>query len=151
MVSIAKRYVDPTQDFFELVSDGNVSLLKAVNKFDFSRGNKFSTYATWAIMKNFARTLHDAARHRDRFCTNDSEMFNYTEDPRADQYEQESAQIRRESQVKSILERLDERERQIVTSAFWPHRRPEADDVDSKSELRWESPKSGSGNSRLVR
>ena len=60
----------------------------------------------------------DAARHSDRFCTNDSEKFNNTEDPRADQYEQESAQIRRESQVKSILERLDERERQIVTARF---------------------------------
>ena len=56
VVSIAKRYVGPTQDFFELVSDGNISLLRAVDKFDFSRGNKFSTYATWAIMKNFART-----------------------------------------------------------------------------------------------
>jgi len=118
VVSISKRYVRPTQDFFELVSDGNVSLLRAVNKFDFSRGNKFSTYATWAIMKNFARTLHDAARHRDRFCTNHSEMFSYTEDVRVDQYDQESAQIQRESQVKGILERLDERERQIVTARF---------------------------------
>ena len=118
VVSVSKRYVRPTRDFFELVSDGNVSLLRAVNKFDFSRGNKFSTYATWAIMKNFARTLHDAARHRDRFCTNHSEMFSYTEDVRVDQYEQESAQIQRKSQVKSILERLDERERQIVTARF---------------------------------
>jgi len=118
VVSIAKRQIRPTRNFFELVSDGNVSLLRAVNKFDFSRGNKFSTYATWAIMKNFARTLHDAARHRDRFCTNHSEMFSYTEDVRVDQYDQESAQIQRESQVKGILERLDERERQIVTARF---------------------------------
>ena len=118
VVSISKRYVRPMQDFFELVSDGNVSLLRAVNKFDFSRGNRFSTYATWAIVKNFARTLHDAARHRDRFCTNHSEMFSYTEDVRVDQYDQESAQIQRESQVKGILERLDERERQIVTARF---------------------------------
>ena len=118
VVSIAKRYVRPTQDFFELVSDGNMSLLRAVDKFDFSRGNKFSTYATWAIMKNFARTFHDANRHRDRFRTSHSEMFSYTEDVRADQYEQESAQIQRESQVERILGRLDERERQIVTARF---------------------------------
>jgi RNA polymerase primary sigma factor/RNA polymerase sigma factor len=117
-VSIAKRYVRPTHDFFELVSDGNVSLLRAVNKFDFSRGNKFSTYATWAIMKNFSRTLHDATRHSERFCTNDTERFSYSEDRRTDQYEQESAQMLRESQVKSILARLDERERQIVTARF---------------------------------
>ena len=118
VVSIAKRYAAPPQDFFEMVSDGNMSLLRAVEKFDFSRGNKFSTYATWAIMKNFARTLHDAARHRDRFSTSQSEMFSYTEDVRPDPYEQESAQIRRESQVERLLKRLNERERQIVTARF---------------------------------
>ena len=57
VVSIAKRYVGPAEDFFELVSDGNLSLIRAVEKFDVSRGNRFSTYATWAIMKNFARTI----------------------------------------------------------------------------------------------
>jgi RNA polymerase primary sigma factor len=118
VVSIAKRYVGPTQDFFELVSDGNVSLLRAADKFDFSRGNKFSTYATWAIMKNFSRTLYDAARYRDRFSTSHSAELSCAEDVRADQFEQESAQIRRESQVERILGRLDPRERQIVTARF---------------------------------
>ena len=118
VVSISKGYVRPTQDFFELVSDGNVSLLRAVEKFDYSRGNKFSTYASWAIIKNFIRTFQDANRHNDRFNTNHSEIFSYTEDPRVDQYDLESAQVQRESQVKSILGRLDERERQIVTARF---------------------------------
>jgi RNA polymerase primary sigma factor/RNA polymerase sigma factor len=118
VVSIAKRHVGPAQDFFELVSDGNMSLLRAANKFDFSRGNRFSTYATWAIMKNFARTIHAAARHRDRFCTNHSEMFSYTEDVHTDPNEQETSQIKRESQVEKLLNRLDERERQIVTARF---------------------------------
>ena len=49
VVSIAKRYVGPARDFFELVSDGNMSLIRAAEKFDVSRGNKFSTYASWAI------------------------------------------------------------------------------------------------------
>jgi RNA polymerase primary sigma factor/RNA polymerase sigma factor len=118
VVSIAKRYVGPTGDFFELVSDGNMSLIRAAEKFDFSRGNRFSTYASWAIMKNFARTIPDAFRHRGRFCTSCPEMFSTVEDVRADRYEQESAQIRRESQVEGILKRLDERERQIVASRF---------------------------------
>ena len=56
VVSIAKRHVSPVENFFELVSDGNISLMRAVEKFDYSRGLKFSTYASWAIMKNFART-----------------------------------------------------------------------------------------------
>ena len=82
VVSIAKRYVGQAGDFFEVVSDGNMSLIKAVEKFDFSRGNRFSTYATWAIMKNFARTISAVFRHRDRFRTSHSETFSITEDPR---------------------------------------------------------------------
>ena len=54
VVSIAKRHVSQTEEFFGLVSDGNVSLMRAAEKFDFARGFKFSTYASWAIMKNFA-------------------------------------------------------------------------------------------------
>jgi RNA polymerase sigma factor (sigma-70 family) len=118
VVSIAKRYVGPAADFCELVSDGNISLMRAVAKFDFSLGYKLSTYATWAIMKNFARTIPDVLRHRGRFCTGHSETFSTVADARADPYEQESTQIQREAHVEGILERLDERERQIVTSRF---------------------------------
>ena len=92
VVSIAKRHVGPTQNFFELVSDGNMSLMRAVEKFDYARGNKFSTYASWAIMKNFARTIPDEHRHHDRFRTSHAEMFAATEDERTDQFEQEAAQ-----------------------------------------------------------
>ena len=118
VVSIAKRYVGPTGDFFELTSDGNISLIKAVEKFDFSRGNKFSTYASWAIVKNFARTIPNELRQKSRFCTSRSEMFDSVEDVRGDHHEQESAQTLRESRVQGILMRLDQRERQIVTSRF---------------------------------
>jgi len=118
VVSIAKRHVGPVENFFELVSDGNVSLIRAVEKFDFERGNKFSTYASWAIMKNFARTIPDEHRRRDRYRTSYAEMFGVTEDARSDQYEQESAQSRREAQVEKILERLDEREQRIIISRF---------------------------------
>lgn len=118
VVSIAKRHVGPMENFFELVSDGNVSLIRAVEKFDFARGNKFSTYASWAIMKNFARTIPDEHRQRDRFRTTQAEMFTATEDARSDQFEQESAQLQREVQVEKILERLDEREQKIIISRF---------------------------------
>ena len=118
MVSIAKRYVGRAGDFFELVSDGNMSLIRAVEKFDFSRGNRFSTYASGAIMKNFARTILSAFRHRDRFCSSCPELFSTVEDMRSDYYEQESARICRESCVERLLDRLDQRERQIVTSRY---------------------------------
>lgn len=118
VVSIAKRHVGPVDNFFELVSDGNMSLMRAVEKFDFARGNKFSTYASWAIMKNFARTIPDELRRRDRFRTSNEEMFSATEDVRTDQYEQEHAQEQREQQIGKILERLDEREQTIIKRRF---------------------------------
>ncbi len=118
VVSIAKRHVGPADNFFELVSDGNMSLIRAAEKFDFARGNKFSTYASWAIMKNFARTIPDEHRHRDRFRTSQLETFSATEDRRSDQYEQESAQAQRQAQVEKILERLDDREQRIIIRRF---------------------------------
>jgi len=118
VVSIAKRHVSASEDFFGLVSDGNMSLIRAAEKFDYSRGNKFSTYASWAIMRNFARTIPDEFKHRDRFRTSQDEMFAAQQDDRRGQYEQESAQRLRECQIASILSRLDEREQKIIISRF---------------------------------
>jgi RNA polymerase primary sigma factor/RNA polymerase sigma factor len=118
VVSIAKRHISPAEDFFALVSDGNMSLIRAVEKFDFSRGNKFSTYASWAIMKNYARTIPEEFKYRDRYRTSTDEMFVMREDERSDLYEQESAQNVRERQIDRILTRLDEREQRIIISRF---------------------------------
>jgi RNA polymerase primary sigma factor/RNA polymerase sigma factor len=118
VVSIAKRHVSGTEDFFGLVSDGNMSLIRAAEKFDYSRGNKFSTYASWAIMKNFARTIPDEFKHRDRFRTSQDEMFTAKADQRSDELGQETAQNLRELQVERILSRLDEREQKIIISRF---------------------------------
>jgi len=118
VVSIAKRHVNPSQNFFELVSDGNMSLMRAVEKFDYSRGFKFSTYASWAVMKNFARTIPDEHRHHERFHAGPDELFATTPDEHADAIEEESAQNRRTVQVEKILERLDEREQRIIIRRF---------------------------------
>jgi RNA polymerase primary sigma factor/RNA polymerase sigma factor len=118
VVSIAKRYVRPGNDLWELISDGNVSLIKAVDKFDFARGNKISTYASWAIMRNFARTIPTEQRHRDRFRTSQFETLGSSQEHRSDPQEQESSQRRRAAQVQKILSRLDEREQLIVISRF---------------------------------
>jgi RNA polymerase primary sigma factor len=118
VVSIAKRHVGPSNNFFELVSDGNMSLIRAVEKFDFSRGNKFSTYASWAIMKNFARTIPEENYRRDRFVTGHEEMFEAAADTRSDEHEYESSLKRMQEAIKGMLDRLDERERLIITSRF---------------------------------
>jgi RNA polymerase primary sigma factor len=69
VVSIARRHVGRSSCFFEIVSDGNLSLMRAVEKFDYSRGFKFSTYASWAIMRNYARTIPEQLYHASRLVT----------------------------------------------------------------------------------
>jgi RNA polymerase primary sigma factor len=118
VVSIAKRHVTPDQNFFELVSDGNMSLLRAIEKFDFARGNKFSTYASWAIMKNFARTIPGEFKHRDRFRTSQDELFAATQEHRGNPLVEEGAQHTREAQIERILRRLDDREQKIIIGRF---------------------------------
>ncbi|MFY7877868.1 MAG: sigma-70 family RNA polymerase sigma factor, partial [Pirellula sp.] len=118
VVSIAKKHVDPSDDFFGLISDGNMSLIRACEKFDYSRGNKFSTYASWAIMKNFARTIPDEFRHRDRFRTSSEEIFTAHQDQRADNFTAEIDQASRTAQIQKILHTLDQREQQIIVRRF---------------------------------
>ena len=55
VISIARQRIRPGYDLSERVSDGNFALIKAVDRFDFGRGNKFSTYASWAILNELAR------------------------------------------------------------------------------------------------
>jgi len=118
VVSIAKRRVSPSDSFFDLVSDGNMSLIRAVEKFDYARGNKFSTYASWAIMKNYSRTIPDEHRHRDRFRAADMELLQTTTDRRTDEYQQRLVERDRLQQVGKFLDRLDSREQTIIIRRY---------------------------------
>ena len=118
VVSIAKRRVSPGDGFFDLVSDGNMSLIRAVEKFDYARGNKFSTYASWAIMKNYARTIPDEHRRRDRFRAADMDMLQTATDRREDEYQQRLAASDRMRQVGKFLDRLEPREQTIIIRRY---------------------------------
>jgi RNA polymerase sigma factor (sigma-70 family) len=114
VVSIAKRHSGQTDNFFELLSDGNMSLMRAVEKFDYARGNKFSTYASWAIMKNFARSIPDEKLRRERYQTGNEEFFDIAPDHRSDEGECLASAEQATHKVNRLLEYLDPREREII-------------------------------------
>jgi RNA polymerase primary sigma factor len=119
VVNIAKRHVGPQTNFFELISDGNMSLMRAVDKFDYMRGFKFSTYASWAIMKNFARSVPQEGVRRDRFMTGRDELLEMSHDLRfegEEGYKEPDISVRQN--VEKVLDQLEPREREIVMRRF---------------------------------
>jgi len=119
VVSIANRHLRSDMNMFELISDGNMSLMRAIERFDFSRGFKLSTYATWAIRKNFARTISEERQRYTRYVTGRDELL----DAAPDHSEAETANNSTEvdglrAALSKGLKQLDEREREILTGHF---------------------------------
>ena len=114
VVNYAKKHAGPADNLWELISDGNMSLMRAVEKFDYGRGNKFSTYASWAIMKNFARSIPDEKTRRERFVTGHEDVFDARADARSDEQEQLTHAEQAAGKVNRLLDLLDPREREIV-------------------------------------
>ncbi len=117
VVSIAKRHVRGGENLFEIVSDGNIALMRAVEKFDYTRGNKFSTYATWAIVRNYARTMNETRGKGREYQSAAEEMLEAVADPNAgdgSQWEQDSLRER----LADALSFLNDRERVVVCRHF---------------------------------
>ncbi len=118
VVSIAKRHAGSSNNLFDLISDGNMSLIRAVEKFDYSRKNRFSTYASWAIMKNYTRAISDEQRYRQKFIALENEANIEREEEVYDPVEFERTQNRQQRRVAEVLKYLTPRERQIVIRRF---------------------------------
>jgi RNA polymerase primary sigma factor len=114
VISIARERIRPGYDLPERVSDGNFALIKAVDRFDFGRGNKFSTYASWAIINELARYDRQQKRGNVRFVQYQGDFA--VPETRSNEHEREEAQNQRRSAVARSLDRLDRRERQILAS-----------------------------------
>ncbi|MCH8966962.1 MAG: sigma-70 family RNA polymerase sigma factor [Planctomycetes bacterium] len=117
VVSIAKRHIGWAPNFFEVISDGNVSLMRAVEKFDFSRGVRFSTYASWAIIKNYARSIPEERYRRARQVTGQDELLEAAPDHReVPVCQSDRTQVR--EMIAAGLNELTDREREIVSGHF---------------------------------
>lgn len=118
VVSIAKKYLKSNAGFFELVSDGNISLIRAVEKFDYARGNKFSTYASWAILKNFARSVPAEHQRLERFRTGSDDVFTQsTDDKSSFQVDEQANKLQRDA-IREMMKELDGREQKVIAFRF---------------------------------
>lgn len=118
VVSIAKKLVDPANSFDDLVSTGNLPLIRAAEIFDFQRGTRFSTYATWAIRNRLYREVRRGRRHEKRYLNGTTGVLDYVPDGRSPQRAQESYHRQLKAELHEVLERLDTRDRSIVVARF---------------------------------
>ncbi|QDU93345.1 sigma-70 family RNA polymerase sigma factor [Lignipirellula cremea] len=117
VISIVKKFATPRLSFDDLLSDGAASLLKAAEKFDYTRGFRFSTYAYRAIVGNTLRKMTDDRKRESRFAPLEPAQI----DAPADADCSALSQARREwagSQLTGLLEKLDQRERHIIEGRF---------------------------------
>lgn len=116
VVSIAGKHLGTGASMGDLVSEGNLSLMRAVEKFDYTRGYRFSTYASWAVVKDFARKIPAEAARFDRHI---ADMSNIQQDLRtAGGVDIGAIERAHHSLEQVIANNLTEREQYIIRSHF---------------------------------
>ncbi len=117
VVSVARKHAGNVSEMPDLISDGNMTLLNAIEKFNYERGNKFSTYATWAIVKRFATYYAAKGRHQAEYIVSD-EMLEVASNLRIDDNQVTAVESARKSLEDIMDETLEERERIIVCEHY---------------------------------
>ena len=118
VVSIAKRHVGPLAHLLELVSEGNMALIRAVECYDYTRNARLATYATWAISKHFARVVPEENYRVSTFVTGTEEMLAAVGDTRPDPRDETEMVAHLKAIISRATVHLTDRERTIVQSHF---------------------------------
>jgi len=118
VISIARRHLGPRNDLGKLISDGNYSLMLAIEKFDFGRGFRFSTYASWAIMKNYAKSIPEESYQLENFVTGTQELMEGTGEARNLGMTKEERLPRLREDLRGFVNKLSDRERRILVNRF---------------------------------
>jgi len=121
VVSVARKHRWQPAGFFEMISDGNMTLIRAIEKFDYLRGTKFSTYATWAIMRSYARSIPAEGTQLERFRTGTEVVLTGEEDSRPAASADEKLAADKYETLGSILGQLNEREQEAISLRFALH------------------------------
>ena len=119
VVSIASKHISAAQNVAsmgDMVNEGNLSLMRAVEKFDYTRGYRFSTYATWAIAKDFARKMPVEAARLDK--GGGADLENVQKDLRISDQNTTMPDTAKRSLEQIMRENLDEREQYIIRQHF---------------------------------
>lgn len=118
IVSLAKKFTTPVFSFDALLSEGIATLLKAVEKFDYARGYRFSTYATLAVRRSLYRWVKQTHRDQQRFAAADEQSLEHTADAASTDGLSERRYRELSQALTGLLERLNPREREIISRRF---------------------------------
>jgi RNA polymerase sigma factor (sigma-70 family) len=116
VVSVGRKHLRPGLSLMELISDGNMTLMRAVESYDAHRGHRFSTYATLALMKGFARSVPQLlSAGRVKSTTGDHRVLAEVPDSRLSAT---NDRLLAREEVRQLLSRLDDRERRVLLAHY---------------------------------
>lgn len=118
IVSIVKKFSDENNPFDDMLSEGISSLMNAVEKFDYDRGFRFSTYATMVVRRQIYRSMQRSHKNRTRFVTGQPEVLNEQENASGLTAATETQLQNVDEHLSNAMEHLDEREKLIVSARY---------------------------------